>query len=109
MTARSRTTTYVSVSRAVRLTGLSRYRVQQCVARELVRKPLSDADLAQLRRIRRLQELGVNMQGIEIILHMRQRVQALQAELVRWERSASERERRSAEERWQHLLSWESD
>jgi hypothetical protein len=68
---------------AVRQTGLSREQVEKIVARSLVVEPLDEADLAELRRVRRLQELGVNLQGIEIILHMRRRLEALRAELAR--------------------------
>jgi hypothetical protein len=84
--------TYISVSVAVRRSGLSHRVVQECVQRSLVREPLTDADLAELRRIRRLQELGANMPAIEIILHMRRRVLALQADLARTER-LSDRQR----------------
>ena len=51
--------------------------------RRLVSEPLTDADLSELRRIRRLQELGVDLQGIEVILRMRRRMQALRSELAR--------------------------
>jgi hypothetical protein len=73
----------ITTRTAVRQTGLGRQVIQECVERRLVRQPLSDADLVELRRIRRLQELGVNMPGIEVILHLRRRLQVLQAELAR--------------------------
>jgi MerR family transcriptional regulator/heat shock protein HspR len=42
----------------------------------------SEADLARLRQIRRLQkDLGVNLAGVEVILHMYARLEALQREL----------------------------
>jgi hypothetical protein len=75
----------ITTRTAVRQTGLTRQVIEECVERRLVRQPLSDADLVELRRIRRLQELGVNMPGIEVILHMRRRLQVLQAELARWQ------------------------
>ena len=76
-------TTYISIRTATRRTGLTQTVVQKCVARQLVVEPLTETDLAELRRVRRLRELGVNLQGLEIILHMRRRIQALQAELDR--------------------------
>jgi hypothetical protein len=69
--------TRVSVGMAVQKTGLSQDELGRIVARELVSEPLSESDLAELRRIRRLRELGVNLAGIEVILHMRQRILAL--------------------------------
>jgi hypothetical protein len=103
MTSRDRhQTTYVSIHVAVRRTGLSERVVQECVVRELVREPLTEADLAELRRIRRLQELGVNLPGIEVILQMRRRIQALRAELDRFQ--AATPHWGYWEERWQRLL-----
>ncbi len=41
----------------------------------------SDEDLAQLRRVRRLShDLGINLEGIEVILHLYAHVEALQRE-----------------------------
>jgi len=104
MTSRDRhQTRYISIHVAVRRTGLSERLVQECVIRELVQEPLTDTDLAQLRRIRRLQELGVNLPGIEVILQMRQRIQALQAELDRLQGTRTPNWA-YWEERWQRLL-----
>jgi len=104
MTSRDRhRTRYVSVRVAVRRTGLSERVVQECVVRELVQEPLTDADLAQLRRIRRLQELGVNLPGIEVILRMRRRIEALQAELDRVQATRIP-DWAYWEQRWQRLL-----
>jgi DNA-binding transcriptional MerR regulator len=50
------------------------------MAQGLVAAPLTGPALAELRRIRRLKELGVNVPGIEVILQMRQRILTLQAE-----------------------------
>ena len=94
---------------AVRQTGLSSQAVEECVARQLVVAPLSDADLSELRRIRRLQELGVNMPGIEIVLHMRRRIQALQAELDRLDQGASHSGRPQPRDREQQLLPLEPE
>jgi DNA-binding transcriptional MerR regulator len=108
MTPRRQRTTTISISMAVRRTGLSRQVVQECTERRLVTEPLTDAELTELRRIRRLRELGVNLQGIEIILHMRRRILALQAELDRWERMGAGPGRAERHE-WQRLLSWDPD
>ena len=101
--------TYINIDVAVQRTGLSRDQVRQFVARRLVMEPLQESDLAELRRVRRLQELGVNLQGIEVILHMRRRIEALRDELIRWQLVESQTGRQQIEERWQHLLQWRSD
>jgi MerR family transcriptional regulator/heat shock protein HspR len=47
----------------------------------------SDQDVAILRRIRRLQEdLGINLEGVEVILRLLDDLQALQSELIRHRR-----------------------
>jgi hypothetical protein len=72
----------------IQRTGLSHDQVERIFARGLVVEPLTEADLVELRRIRRLRELGVNMSGIEIILRMRRRIETLRAELEarqRWQ------------------------
>jgi hypothetical protein len=103
----------VSIRVAVRRTGLDAEVVQECVRREVVREPLTEGDLVELRRIRRLRELGVNMPGIEIILHMRHRLEALQAELAQQQGSWSGPSREQwiviEERRWQRLLPPKSD
>lgn len=87
ITARGQRKTEVSLSIAIRQTGLSRTIIRECVARQMVVEPFSREDIVRLRRVRRLRELGVNLQGIEIILRMRQRIESLQAELERQERN----------------------
>ena len=112
MTRRRQETIYISVNTAGKRTGLPPQVVEECMERSLVREPLTDADLLELRRIRRLQELGVNLQGIEIILRMRRRIQMLQVELARWERargSTTGRESYESYEIWQRLLPWKPD
>lgn len=48
-----------------------------------------DTDLALLRRVRRLyQDLGVNLEGIEIIVRLAARVEMLQQELARYQAPA---------------------
>lgn len=45
----------------------------------------SDDDLAQLRRVRRLHyDLGINLEGVEVILRLHTRLEALQQELERY-------------------------
>jgi hypothetical protein len=78
--------TYISITTAVRRSGLSEEILQECVTREIVTDPLTDEDVIELRRIRRLRDLGVNLPGIEVIFHMRQRMQEMQAELARMRR-----------------------
>lgn len=109
MTGRHQETIYITVKSAGRRTGLSAQVVRECVARRLVIEPLTDADLAELRRIRRLKELGVNIQGIEIILHMRQRIQALRLELDRLERLSGGAGWADFENQWRKLLPLHSD
>jgi hypothetical protein len=101
--------TYINIDVAVQRTGLSRDQVRQVVARRLVMEPLQESDLVELRRVRRLQELGVNLQGIEVILHMRRRIEALRGELIRWQPLDDQTGRQQVEERWQRLLQWRSD
>jgi len=86
MTPQRHTTTTISIKTAIRRSGLSEEVVQECVLREIVADPLTDDDLAELRRVRRLEDLGINLQGIEVILHMRQQIQALRAEMERMQR-----------------------
>jgi hypothetical protein len=95
--------TYISITTAVRRTGLSEELVQECVTREIVTDPLTDEDVIELRRIRRLQDLGVNLPGIEIILHMRQQIKALRAELNRAQRLAADPMWLEFEEVWEIL------
>ena len=47
----------------------------------------SDEDISLLRRIRRLhQDLGINLEGIEIIVRLTARIEALQQELAQYQR-----------------------
>jgi hypothetical protein len=95
--------TYISITTAVRRTGLSEEIVQECVMREIVTDPLTDEDVIELRRIRRLQDLGVNLQGIEVILHMRQRMKELRAELNHAQRLVADPMWREFDEVWEIL------
>jgi len=109
MTIRQQETTTITITIAVQQTGLSPWMVQECLARQLVREPLTQAELAELRRIRRLQELGVNLAGIEIILHMRRRIEALQEELNRRQRGWDWFSWMELDEPWPRLLPWQRE
>jgi MerR family transcriptional regulator/heat shock protein HspR len=82
MTERVRTT-YIEVTVAARQAGLSPRTVRRYIRRGLVDTRLDEGDLIELRRIRRLTDLGVNLAGVEIILRMRRRIEDLQAETAR--------------------------
>jgi len=57
--------------------------VQRYIRRGLASEILTDDDLVELRRIRRLTDLGVNLAGVEIILRMRRQIEELHAEVAR--------------------------
>jgi len=80
--------TPISISKAARRIGVDVYVVRHCVEVDLVEEELTERDLAELRRIRRLMALGINLPGVEVILRMRRRIQELQAEVIRLERLA---------------------
>lgn len=116
MVRRTQEAITITIRTAGQQTGRSSRVVRECVQRRLVSEPLADADLVELRRIRRLQELGVNMPGVEVILHMRRRIRLLQAELERLERqrdrygwlALEDLERTPSAEPWQRLLPWDN-
>jgi len=85
--------TEITIAVAARRTGLSPSRIRRCIRRRLVAEALTAAELARLRRIRRLSDLGINLAGVEVILRMRRRMEALQEELVRLRGAAGRRER----------------
>jgi DNA-binding transcriptional MerR regulator len=72
----------MSIDAAARRTGLESHTIHHCVRISLVSDSLTEEDLVELRRVRRLTELEVNLAGVEIILRMRRRIVELQAELV---------------------------
>ena len=78
-----RRTTVITINGAARRCGLASHTVRRYVRRGLVSEPLAETDLAELRRIRRLTDLGINLAGVEIILRMRRRIEDLQAEVGR--------------------------
>ncbi|MCX7683338.1 MAG: hypothetical protein N2508_15460 [Anaerolineae bacterium] len=61
--------------------GLDAQLVRYYVDIGVVSWPLTEAGLAELRRIRRLIGLGVNLAGVEIILRMRRRIEELLQEV----------------------------
>jgi len=76
MTEREQTTC-ITITVAASRVCLSPRTVRRYVQRGLVGESLTEADLAELRRIRRLVGLGVNLAGVEIILRMRQHIESL--------------------------------
>ena len=78
-------TVYITIAVAARRTSLSPRTVRRYVQRGLVGEMLTEADLAELRRVRRLTDLGVNLAGVEIILRMRRQIEELEAEVKRLE------------------------
>lgn len=84
MTGRERVTR-ITISVAARRTSLEPRTVRRYIRRGLASDSLTEADLAELRRIRRLTELGVNLAGVEVILRMRRQIEELQAEMARLE------------------------
>lgn len=109
MARENRDRRYMDVHIIAESTSLSNTQVRHYIARGMVKEPLSEADLAELRRIRRLRELGVNLAGIEIILHMRQRMQSLHNELAHWRRFAGRTGGTGQQDAWQRLLPWEPE
>lgn len=80
-----------SIDIAARRTGLEPHTIRRCVRMGLVSGSLTKQDLAELRRVRRLTELEVNLAGVEIIVRMRRRIVELQTLL---EQSGQQRVRR---------------
>lgn len=78
-----RETAHLTVTVAARRVGLAPRTVRRYAQRRLVSEMLTETDLAELRRIRRLTGLGVNLAGVEIILRMRGQIRELQAEITR--------------------------
>jgi hypothetical protein len=76
----------ITVRTAARRAGVDVYIVRHCVEVGLMEEDLTERDLVELRRVRRLMTLGINLPGVEVILRMRRRIQELQTELARLER-----------------------
>lgn len=84
MTERKRTRR-ITVAKAASRADLDVRVVRRCVEVGVVSEGLTEDDLIDLRRVRRLTSLGVNLPGVEIILRMRRQIEELQAELARLE------------------------
>ena len=82
--------TVITVTVAARRTGLAPRTVRRYIRRSLVNQTLTEDDLVQLRRIRRLTDLGVNLAGVEVILHMRRQIAELRREISRLHATMSE-------------------
>lgn len=78
MTRRDMTAELLDLARQI---GLEVEVIEYCAEAGLVNHPPTEVDLAELRRIRRLQALEVNLAGIEVVLHMRRRMLAMKAEM----------------------------
>jgi MerR family transcriptional regulator/heat shock protein HspR len=77
--------TYIDISVAARLSRVSTRTVRRYIQLGLISSVLTADELVELRRVRRLTSLGVNLAGVEIILRMRRRIEQLQAEVERLE------------------------
>lgn len=82
------TKTRLSIQVAAARAGVHPSTLRRYVQLGLVTTPLSSEDLAQVRRIRRLSELGVNLAGVEIILRMRQQINDLLSRIQQLEEQA---------------------
>ncbi|NLE46376.1 MAG: MerR family transcriptional regulator [Chloroflexi bacterium] len=83
---------YISIRAAAEHVGLSPRTVRRYVEEGLVSAVITTAELCELRRVRRLRELGVNVAGIEIILNMRRQILELRREIARLERTLASME-----------------
>jgi DNA-binding transcriptional MerR regulator len=81
-----------SIDIAARRTGLQPRIIRRLVRVGLVSASLTGSDLAELRRVRRLTELEVNLAGAEIIVRMRRRIIELQTALDQSEQLGGWRE-----------------
>ena len=74
-----------TITVAAQRVGVSPRTVRRYVQRGLLGETLTEDALAELRRIRRLTELGINLSSVEIILTMRRQIKQLRAEVARLE------------------------
>ena len=88
--------TYCRVEVAAELVGLPTSRIRRYLRAGLVQPAraergvplLGEAELARLRRIRRLtDDLGINLAGVEVVLRLVEEIEGLRAELARRERT----------------------
>lgn len=78
--------TTLTIRKAARQAGIEITVVRHCIEVGVLEEELTEEDLAELRRVRRLMSLGINLPGVEVILRMRRRIRELEAEVVRLER-----------------------
>ncbi len=78
--------TSITIRKAARRAGVDVTIAHRCIEVGLMERDLTEEDLAELRRVRRLMALGINIAGVEVILRMRRRIQRLQEELSQLER-----------------------
>ena len=81
MEKRERTT--ITVNKVARQAGVEVRVVRYCIEVGVTETELTEDDVAELRRVRRLMSLGINLPGVEVILRMRRRIQDLEAEIGR--------------------------
>lgn len=84
MEKRERTT--IPVNKAAREARVEVRVVRYCIEVGVTDADLTENDVAELRRVRRLMSLGINLPGVEVILRMRRRIKDLDAEIARLER-----------------------
>jgi MerR family transcriptional regulator/heat shock protein HspR len=85
-------TTRITIRVAAQRANVEPEIVRHCIEVGLVSRHLTSEELAELRPVRRLRDLGVNVPGVEIILRMRRRIEALQNEIDRLQRLTSRQE-----------------
>ena len=90
----NRTQFPVEITAIAQRLGLSPDTVYYCLEVELVGQSLAEPDLAELRRVRRLLDLEVNLAGVEIILRMRRQMHAMHAHLERLSAEMTETQKR---------------
>ena len=73
----------ISIRTAAQRAAVDGEVVMYCIEVGLLEEALTEDDVHELRRVRRLMSLGVNLEGAEIILRLRRRIQELEAELAR--------------------------
>jgi len=83
--------------------------IRRCIQRRLVDEVLTEAELAELRCIRRLAGLGVNPAGVGIVLRMRRQIEALQAEIARLENLLAISTSLEVSETWLQSLPWDPE
>jgi hypothetical protein len=79
----SQNSTTISIRTAAQRAAVEVHVVRYCIEAGLVEEGPTESDLRELRRVRRLMSLGINLHGVEIVLRMRRRIQELEGELDR--------------------------